>query len=271
MRRSASEVQRHYRNFISDLLGSLNKIYIVGLDAETNSQGDLIGFITLGPFQYKIQSERQDNEMSFKQFTKITIEGPGTRGKAVDSYELFYDPTWIDSKTGRKADKYDLFNVYTRKRVSDEILSQRGIERRVFRVDPKIVAKRIHKLILKLEQIALSDKAVSERAERKRLRREKMRVSSLENEFTEEELNIVWSVINYLYNDRPRPKHLLLTEWMSNYGHRYDPQVINNLFYRRYGDAFKALYAYNKSSKEALEVLKKRLEEIANSGHNTGN
>ena len=100
-----------------------------------------------------------------------------------------------------------------------------------------------------------------------------MRHAKLEDEFTEEELNIVWSVINYLYNDQPHPKHLLLTEWMSKYGQRdrYDPQVINNLFYRRYGDAFKALYAYNKSSNEALEVLKKRLEEIAISGKNTGN
>ena len=124
MRRSSSEVQRHYRNFTSDLLGELNKIYIVGLDGETNSQGDLIGFITLGPFQYKIQSERQDNK------AKITIEGPGTRGKTVDSYELFYDPTWIDSKIGREADKYDLFNVYTRKTIvslAEESLWRCGI------------------------------------------------------------------------------------------------------------------------------------------------
>ena len=165
----------HYQNFTSDLLGELNN-YIVGLDAETNSQGDLIGFMTLGPFLYQIQSERQDNE------AKITIEGPGTRGKTVDSYELFYDPTWIDSKTGREADKYDLFNVYTRKREPDEILSQRGFERRVFRVEPKNVAKRLHKLILKLEKIALSDKAVSDRAERKRLQRERHnhRVAQLE-------------------------------------------------------------------------------------------
>ena len=118
---------------------------------------------------------------------------------------------------------------------------------------------------------ASSDKAVSDRAERLRLRREKMRVASLENEFTEEELNIVWSVINYLYNDLPHPKNLLLSEWVSKYGHRYDPQVMNGLFKVRRGDVFKALYAYNRSSKEALEVLKKRLEEIANSGHNTGN
>ena len=30
-----------------------------------------------------------------------------------------------------------------------------------------------------------------------------MRVAQLENKFTEEEYEIVWSVINYLYNDRP--------------------------------------------------------------------
>ena len=102
-------------------------------------------------------------------------------------------------------------------------------------------------------------------------RRRRNRVASFENEFTEEELNLVWSVINYLYNDRPHPKHLLLTEWMSKYGRHYDERVINDLFYGMRGDAFKALYAYNKSSNDALEVLKKRLEEIAISGHNTGN
>ena len=98
-----------------------------------------------------------------------------------------------------------------------------------------------------------------------------MRVAQLENKFTEEEYEIVWSVINYLYNDRPHPKHLLLTEWMSKYGRHYDERVINELLDGWKGDVFKALYAYNKSSNEALQVLKNRLEEIANSGHNHGN
>ena len=98
-----------------------------------------------------------------------------------------------------------------------------------------------------------------------------MRVAQLENKFTEEELNIVWSVINYLYNDQPYPQHLLLKEWVSKYGRHYDERVINELLDGWKGDVFKALYAYNKASSEALEVLRERLEEIAKSSHNTGN
>ena len=98
-----------------------------------------------------------------------------------------------------------------------------------------------------------------------------MRVAQLENKFTEEEYEIVWSVINYLYNDQPQPKHLLLAEWEAKYGRYYDEKTITDLFYGMRGDAFKALYAYNKASNEALKVLRERLEEIAKSGPNTGN
>ena len=112
MRRSASEVQRHYRKFTSDLLGGLDKIYIVGLDAETNSKGDISGVITLGPLEYKIQSEQVDHN------AKITIEGPGTRGKTVDSYELFYDPTWIDSKTGKPINTICLMCIQERENLT---------------------------------------------------------------------------------------------------------------------------------------------------------
>ena len=92
-----------------------------------------------------------------------------------------------------------------------------------------------------------------------------------EDKFTKEELNIVWSVINYIYNDQPYPQHLLLKEWLTKYGQHYDNKVINELLDGWQGDIFKALYDYNRTSNEALQVLKKKLEEIATSGHNHGN
>ena len=98
-----------------------------------------------------------------------------------------------------------------------------------------------------------------------------MRHAKLENEFTEEEEDIVWSLVNYLYNDRPAPKDQMLVEWVSKYGRFHDSKVVSELLRGRRGDVYKALYAYNSSAKESLEVLKKRLEEIAISGHNHGN
>ena len=93
----------------------------------------------------------------------------------------------------------------------------------------------------------------------------------LEDPLSDEQEDIVWSVINYLSNDQPSPKYLLLVDWIKKYGQFYEDQVINGLLDSWEGDVFKALYAYNKSSKEALKVLKKRLKVIAESGHNHGN
>ena len=93
----------------------------------------------------------------------------------------------------------------------------------------------------------------------------------LEDPLSDEQEDIVWSVINYLSNDQPSPKYLLLVDWIKKYGQFYEDQVINGLLDSWEGDVFKALYAYNKSSKEALKVLKKRLKVIVESGHNHGN
>ena len=93
----------------------------------------------------------------------------------------------------------------------------------------------------------------------------------LENPLSDEQEDIVWSVINYLSNDQPNPRYLLFDDWYKKYGQHYEDQVINGLLDSWEGDVFKALYAYNKSSKEALKVLKQRLSEIAHSGHNHGN
>lgn len=159
------EMQRHYRNFTSDLLGELNKIYIVGLDAEINGKGDISGVITLGPLEYTIQVTQNDGHNNNK--AKIIIKGPGTKdGQPIYEFPNFFQPTWV--RRGKKADKWNLWNPYTRTRETDEVLIQRGFELQIFRANPKNIAKHLHKLILSSE----SRQITIDRLERKRKKRE---------------------------------------------------------------------------------------------------